>query len=113
MILEIPSQSGASWPWSLRFFVPVVPRRRRQRQPVLMPVDAFLDPCTSAPDFRGHKAVHCYSTVDECIFKWGLCREVPSFLVIFNDVMEKRTCMSLFWGLAQLWMLESYCGAAQ
>jgi hypothetical protein len=21
-------------------------------------------------------------------------------LVIFNDVVEKRTCMSLFWGLA-------------
>jgi hypothetical protein len=22
-------------------------------------------------------------------------------------------CMSLFWGLASLWVLQSYCGAAQ
>jgi len=30
----IRSDSGAAWPWSLRFFVPAVPRRRCPRQPV-------------------------------------------------------------------------------
>ena len=107
--------------WSLRFFVPAVPQRRCPRQSVLMRVDAYLDPCNGYSWPQGSALMmmmmsficSCTTAQYTNAFSSGVCVVKCLDLVILNDVVEKRTCMSLFWGLAQLWMLESYCGAAQ